>query len=150
MNRLTVLLAAVALATSLSAHADVREPVRYRQLHVSPGVGEYTIARVRGPGVFVAASVVGMGINLAQVGVYVDIDDRTVFQSGLGSADAALGAQTNSGVGVTYAPDLGGRARASFGVAEPLQFERELRVYVRVEAGTPSRVFGDVLVGATD
>ena len=150
MNRYTILLCTAVFGASLTAHADVREPVRYRQLHVAPSVGEYTIARVRGPGVFVGASVVGMGIDLAQVVAYVDIDGRSVLVSGLGAGDATLGAQTNSGVGVIYAPDLGGRARASFGLAEPLQFERELRVYVRVEAGVPSRVFGDVLVGATD
>jgi len=54
----------------------------------------------------------------------------------------------NSGVGVAYAKDLGGRARASFGFAEPLRFERELHVYVRVDAGTPMAVFGDVVWGA--
>lgn len=150
MNRLTPLLTAVALALSASAHADVAKPTNTRQLFVSPSIGEYNIARLRGPGVFVASSVTGMGIDLAQVAAYVEIDGRTVFQGSLASGDATMAQLTNAGVGVVYAPDLGGRARATFGVAEPLRFERELRVYFRVEGGNPLRVFGDVLTGAAD
>jgi len=150
MNRVAILFSVLALAASVPAHAEIRQPTRYHQLHASPLPGQYTIARVRGPGVFVAASVVGFGLDLAQVGVYVDIDGRTVLQTGLGSGDASIGAQTNAGIGVTYVPDFGGRARASLGLAEPLRFEREVHVYVRVEDGAPSRVFGDVLVGAVN
>jgi hypothetical protein len=148
MIRTTLLASALALAAALPASAAVQGPEHIRQLHVSPGIGDYTIATVRGPGVFVSASVVGIGIDTAQATAYVVIDGSVIFIGPLGSAEAALGAQTNSGVGVTYAKDLGGRARASFGVAEPLRFERELRVYVRVDAGVPSRVFGDVVWGA--
>lgn len=150
MKRFATLFSAFVLTASFAAHADVVRPTNYRQLVVAPTIGDHVIARVRGPGVFVAASVVGQGIDLAQVGVYVEIDGRTVMQSGLSSGSASIGQQTNSGIGVAYDSQLGGRARASFGVAEPLQFERELRVYFRVEGGTPSRVFGDVLTGASD
>ena len=150
MKLAPILFSTLILCVSVSAQADVRSPVRYHELFPSPALGQYTIARVRGPGVFVAASVVGMGLDLAQVAVYVQIDGQTVFSTGLGSADALLGGQTNSGIGVTYSPQLGGRARASFGLAEPLRFNRELLVYVRVEDGSPDRVFGDVLVGAAN
>ncbi len=150
MKRLTALLSALVLSASFAAHADVARPTNHRQLIVSPTLGEHMIARVRGPGVFVAGSVVGQGIDFSAVGVYVEIDGRTVMQSSLSAGSASLGEQTNSGVGVVYDSQLGGRARASFGVAEPLRFERELRVYVRVEEGIPSRVFGDVLTGDAD
>lgn len=150
MKLSTILFSVLILGICASVQAEVRQPVRYHQLFPAPVPGQYTIARVRGPGVFVSASVIGMGLDLAQVAVYVQIDGQTVFSTGLGSADALLGGQTNSGVGVTYVPHLGGRARASFGLAEPLRFNRELIVYVRVEDGSPDRVFGDVLVGAAN
>ncbi len=146
-----LLAAALALAAACpSAFASVRTPVNTRILHVAPMPGEYTLAQIRGPGVFVGARVNALGVDSTQVTAYVEIDGRTVFLSGLGASEAALGGVTNGGVGVTYAPELQGRSRASFGFAEPLRFERELRVYVRVEAGVPSRVFGDVVTGAPD
>ena len=148
MIRTALLACTFALIAAAPASAAVDSPDRIRQLHVSPGLGEYTIANVRGPGVFVGASVVGMGIDTAQAAAYVAIDGKVIFIGPLGAAEAMLASQVNSGVGVTYSKDLGGRARASFGFAEPLRFERELRVYVRVEAGVPSRVFGDVVWGA--
>ena len=150
MKLATILFSALIFGMSVSAYAEVRQPVRYHQLFPSPVPGQYTIARVRGPGVFVSASVVGMGLDLAQVAAYVQIDGQTVLSTGLGSGDAKIGGQTNSGIGVTYSPELGGRARASFGLAEPLRFNRELIVYIRVEDGSPERVFGDVLVGAAN
>lgn len=149
MNRTALLACALALtAAATASSAAVVAPDHIRQLHVSPGLGEYTIASVRGPGVFVGASVVGHGIDTAQAAAYVVIDGKTLFIGPLVAAEAALDGQVNSGVGVTYSKDLGGRARASFGFAEPLRFERELRVYVRVDGGVPSRVFGDVVWGA--
>lgn len=150
MKLSTILFSALTLGMSVSAQAEVRQPMRSHQLFVAPMPGQYTIARLRGPGVFVAASIAGQGLDLAQVAVYVDIDGRTVLSSGLALGDASLGGQTNAGIGVTYSPDFGGRARASFGFAEPLRFDRELHVYIRVEDGTPSRVFGDVVTGAAN
>ncbi len=148
MIRTTLLASLLAMAAAAPASAAVVAPDHIRQLHVSPGLGEYTIAHVRGPGVFVGASVVGIGIDAAQVSAQVAIDGKVLFIGPLGAAEAMLASQVNSGVGVTYARDLGGRSRASFGFAEPLRFQRELRVYVRVEAGVPARVFGDVVWGA--
>lgn len=148
MIRTSLLACALAFATATPASAAVDAPDHIRQLHVSPGLGEYTIASVRGPGVFVGASVVGMGIDTAQATAYVAIDNKVIFIGPLGAAEAMLASQVNAGVGVTYSKDLGGRARASFGFAEPLRFQRELRVYVRVDGGVPSRVFGDVVWGA--
>ena len=49
---------------------------------------------------------------------------------------------------VSQAARRASRPADGFGFAEPLRFERELRVYVRVDAGVPSRVFGDVVWGA--
>lgn len=150
MKLSTILFSVLILGICASAQAEVRQPVRYHQLFPSPVLGQYTIARVRGPGVFVAASVVGIGLDLAQVAAYVQIDGQIVLATGLGSGDASIGGQTNSGIGVMYSPEFGGRARASFGLAEPLRFNRELVVYVRVEDGAPERVFGDVVVGAAN
>ncbi|HNR92502.1 MAG TPA: hypothetical protein PKO41_08760 [Dokdonella sp.] len=138
----------LAFGAALPAAAAVKEPDHIRQLHTSPTVGQYKIAAVRGPGVFVGASVVGLGIDATQTTAYVAIDGRVIMLGSLNAADAAFGGNVNSGVGVAYAKDLGGRARASFGFAEPLRFERELHVYVRVDAGTPMAVFGDVVWGA--
>ena len=148
MIRTILLATTLTLTAAAPASAAVVAPDHIRQLHVSPGLGEYTIASVRGPGVFVGASVVGVGIDTAQATAYVAIDNKVLFIGPLVAAEAMLASQVNSGVGVTYNKDLGGRARASFGFAEPLRFERELRVYVRVDAGVPSRVFGDVVWGA--
>lgn len=138
---------ALAFGAALPATAAVKEPNHVRELHSAPTVGQYKIATVRGPGVFVGASVVGLGIDATQTTAYVAIDGKVILLGSLSSADAAFGSQVNSGTGVAYAKDLGGRARASFGFAEPLRFERELHVYVRVEAGTPTAVFGDVVWG---
>jgi hypothetical protein len=148
LPRLFLLLSLSAVALPAAAEAEIRGITPLGQHLVLPGVGVHTIARTRGPGVFVAASVTGMGVDAAQVAAYVEIDGATVWIGPLGSAAARVGAQVNAGVGVVHSPELGGVAKASFGLAQPLRFERELRVYVRVEAGAPGSVFGSVLVGA--
>jgi hypothetical protein len=148
LPRLFLLLSLSAVALPAAAEAEIRGITPLGQHLVLPGVGVHTIARSRGPGVFVAASVTGMGVDAAQVAAYVEIDGATVWIGPLGSAAARVGAQVNAGVGVVHSPELGGVAKASFGLAQPLRFERELRVYVRVEAGAPGSVFGSVLVGA--
>lgn len=141
-------LAALLAATAAVADAEVARVTPFNALHIAPGVGEWEIARVDGPGVFVAGSITALGVNPAQVAGFVAIDGRVLWIAPLGAAGARLGGQVNAGLGIVYHADLDGSAKASFGLAEPLRFERELRVYVRVEAGTPMRVFGSVLVGA--
>ena len=147
LPRLFLLLSLSVLALPVAADAEIRGISPLGQHLVAPGIGVHTIARTRGPGVLVAASVTGMGIDAAQVAAYVEIDGATVWIGPLGAAAARIGAQVNAGVGVVHSAELGGVAKASFGLAQPLRFERELKVYVRVEAGAPSIVFGTALVG---
>ncbi|MBX3724987.1 MAG: hypothetical protein KF823_03620 [Xanthomonadales bacterium] len=138
-------LALLALALALPLPAQVGKVERHGDLHVAPGPGIWTLARVRGPGAFLAAEVTAMGTDAAQLAAYVDVDGRLVWLTGLGAGPARLGGQINSGVGLVYDPGMAGSVRASFGLPEPIVFERELHVYVRIEAGTAERVFGAAL-----
>lgn len=143
---LPALLATFALlAIPAAAPAQVGKVERHQALHVGAGPGTWTIARVPGPAAFLAAEVTAMGIDAAQLAAYVEVDGRVLWLTGLGAGPARLGGQVNAGVGVTYHPDLSGSSRASFGLPEAIVFERELRVYVRVEAGVAERVFGAAL-----
>lgn len=148
LSSLLKLLTLLALTLPFAARAEIRDITPLGQYLAQPGVGVHTIARARGPGVFVAGSVTAIGVDAAQVAAYVEIDGATVWIGPLGAAAARVGAQVNAGVGVVHSAELGGIAKANFGLAQPLRYERELRVYVRVEAGAPGSVFGSVLVGA--
>jgi hypothetical protein len=148
LPRLVLLLLLSVLALPAAADAEIRGITPLGEHLVNPGVGVHTIARARGPGVFVAASVTAIGVDAAQVAAYVEIDDATIWSGPLAAGAARVGSQVNAGVGVVHSAELGGIAKASFGLAQPLRFERELRVYVRVEAGAPGSVFGTALVGA--
>lgn len=142
---LTLLTVLTLLGFPGTAPAQVGKVARHQALHVGAGPGTWTIARVPGPAAFLAAEVTAMGVDAAQLAAYVEVDGRVLWLTGLGAGPARLAGQVNSGVGVTYHPELSGSSRASFGLAEAIVFERELRVYVRVEAGVAERVFGAAL-----
>lgn len=147
--RLPLLALGALLALPGTAPAQVGKVDRHQALHVGAGPGTWTIARVPGPAAFLAAEVTAMGTDAAQLAAYVELDGRVIWLTGLGAGPARLGGQVNSGVGVTYHPEMSGSARASFGLPEALVFERELRIYVRVEAGTVERVFGAALTAGS-
>lgn len=148
LPRLFLLLWLATTALPAAAQAEIRGIAPLGQHLVNPGIGVHTIARARGPGLFVAGSVTAIGADAAQIAAYVEIDGSTIWIGPLAAAAARVGSQVNAGVGVVHSAELGGVAKASFGLAQPLRYERELKVYVRVEAGAPGSVFGTVLVAA--
>lgn len=144
--RHTVTLVLALLLDVGAAHAQISGIKPLNQAYTQPGVGEYEIARASGPGSFVSASVTALGVDAAQIVAYVAIDGRVVWSGTLSSAGALFDQHINDGIGVAYSPSLGGSARASFGLPRTLTFRRDLRVYVRVEAGSPFRLYGQALL----
>lgn len=71
-----------------TAPAQVGKVVRHLGLHVGAGPGTWTIARVPGPGAFLAAEVAAMGIDAAQLAAHVEVDGRVLWLTGLGAGPA--------------------------------------------------------------
>lgn len=134
------------LLVAASASAQIRGIKPQSQSYTQPGIGEYEIARASGPGSFVSASVTALGVDAAQIVAYVAIDGHVVWSGTLSSLGAEFDQHVNDGIGMAYSPSLGGSARASFGLPRTITFQRDLRVYVRIEAGSPFRLYGQALL----
>jgi len=122
------------------------KPKRTQGLKVNPKKGKYTLVSIKGPGVFLAASVTKQGDSNGLTFVNLHIDGKNVTSLSYAAAQN-WGLTQQNPYGIVL---LKGGIVDNFtvGFPSPLRFEKELQLSVQVNELNVVQIVGNVVAGS--
>lgn len=130
-----------------SCSTGVCDPERTQGLRAPAPNGEHVLVNLRGPGVFLGASVTKQGGNSGLTFVSLDIDGRNVANMSFAAA-RNLGLTQQNPFGIVLLGSPAGVENFTVGFASPLRYEHELKLSVTVNEAGVVQILGNVVRGA--
>lgn len=133
------------IPTKPTCLTGICRPGRTQGLKVRPKKGKYSLVSIRGPGVFISASVTKQGGSNGLTFVKLDIDGKNVTNLSYAAAQN-VGLTQQNPYGIVL---LKGGIVDNFtiGFPSPLRFEKELVLSVQINEANVVQILGNVIVG---
>lgn len=130
-----------------SCTTGVCDPQRTQGLRAPAPNGDHTLVDLKGPGVFLGASVTKQGGNNGITFVILDIDGRNVVNMSFAAArNTGLNQQNPFGIVLLGSPNA--IENFTIGFPTPLRFEKQLKLSVTVNEGGVVQILGNVVAGS--
>ena len=134
------------IAARRECSAGICNPQRKAGLKAPAAKGEHQLVILRGLGVFVSAQVSKQGGSTGLTFVNLDIDGKNVTSLSFAAAENWGLTQSNPyGIVLLRGAQV---STLTVGFPTPLRFERELRLYVKVQEAGVVQIIGNIIQGS--